>query len=174
MADNLTDKELRESLKKLGFDAGPITESTRSVYEKKLLKLMEMPKPPPASPTRRRRGKTQSVIADDKEESKFGKMHCCSLWLVAPESIVSELSNSSPLKIPSQYTAKLALEVRYLFVTKNDALSPSKDPSGSFKILNASVKSSRRLRLSKKWFRASRRFSYEGCLNPEKIWCNKK
>lgn len=36
----LTDAELRENLKSHGVNVGPIVESTRKVYEKKLLKLI--------------------------------------------------------------------------------------------------------------------------------------
>ena len=41
MAVSLRDDELRRELKTLGFDPGPITATTRSVYVKKLEKLQK-------------------------------------------------------------------------------------------------------------------------------------
>ncbi|XP_006888049.1 PREDICTED: LEM domain-containing protein 1 [Elephantulus edwardii] len=38
----LSDSELQEELKKLGFSPGPILPSTRKVYEKKLLVLLDL------------------------------------------------------------------------------------------------------------------------------------
>ncbi|TGZ74536.1 hypothetical protein CRM22_000883 [Opisthorchis felineus] len=47
----LSDTELRDELKRLGFNPGPITESTRSVYLKKLLKLQSGSKSKPVRET---------------------------------------------------------------------------------------------------------------------------
>ncbi|KAG5452454.1 Inner nuclear membrane protein Man1, partial [Clonorchis sinensis] len=47
----LSDTELRDELKRLGFNPGPITESTRSVYLKKLLKLQSESKSKPVRET---------------------------------------------------------------------------------------------------------------------------
>uniref|UniRef100_A0A915CXE8 LEM domain-containing protein n=1 Tax=Ditylenchus dipsaci TaxID=166011 RepID=A0A915CXE8_9BILA len=38
---NLSDEELRKKLEVYGTNAGPVTPSTRKLYERKLLKLME-------------------------------------------------------------------------------------------------------------------------------------
>jgi hypothetical protein len=54
----LSDEELRLELKQLGFDSGPVSASTRSVMEKKLLKLRKSP----ATPSQVRPGRS-SVIA---------------------------------------------------------------------------------------------------------------
>ncbi|XP_062396118.1 LEM domain-containing protein 1 isoform X2 [Sardina pilchardus] len=60
----LTDEDLKAGLLRHGFQAGPITATTRLVYEKKLRKLMEPPAPPELN------GSADEAAYSDSEEEE--------------------------------------------------------------------------------------------------------
>ncbi|CAL1595024.1 unnamed protein product [Knipowitschia caucasica] len=72
---DLTDEDLKQQLAKHGVESGPIVASTRKVYEKKLLKVLEQPPPetPPEVTTlpkvdSNQNGNTNSDQYSDKED----------------------------------------------------------------------------------------------------------
>ncbi|XP_036375977.1 lamina-associated polypeptide 2-like isoform X2 [Megalops cyprinoides] len=74
-ASELTDESLREQLQKYGVSVGPIVASTRSLYERKLQKLLEQGPPEvlPSAPTKvdsNQNGNTDSDQYSDKEEEE--------------------------------------------------------------------------------------------------------
>ncbi|THD19121.1 putative peptide chain release factor [Fasciola hepatica] len=95
MAGSLTDAQLRISLKELGYDAGPITESTRSVYEKKLMKLMDQPKASSTASQKKRKGKTQQNEIPDSISKRSEPQELDAKGMnVVPDRVASSSENS--------------------------------------------------------------------------------
>ncbi|KER32150.1 hypothetical protein T265_01766 [Opisthorchis viverrini] len=73
----LSDTELRDELKRLGFNPGPITESTRSVYLKKMLKLQSGSKSKPVRETASSRERSTRLTRNSpaKVDTKSSSNH---------------------------------------------------------------------------------------------------
>lgn len=77
---DLTDEDLKQQLEKHGVESGPIVATTRKLYEKKLLKLLEQPPAEPEAPTdvtalpkadSNQNGNTYSDQYSDKEDEEI-------------------------------------------------------------------------------------------------------
>ncbi|XP_019934745.1 thymopoietin b [Paralichthys olivaceus] len=77
---DLTDEDLKQQLAKHGVESGPIVGSTRKVYEKKLLKVLDEPPVEPEAPTdvtslpkadTNQNGNTNSDHYSDKEDEEI-------------------------------------------------------------------------------------------------------
>ncbi|XP_067125982.1 inner nuclear membrane protein Man1-like [Centruroides vittatus] len=149
MASTLSDEELREKLEELGEKVGPITHTTRKVYEMKLDKAMQQRK------TKRRSSNKLELsrFSSDENEmdgkgSKTSTSSTSSRRHIRPRrSIVSGRSqstndqvDSNAFKIPDIPTSR---------TLTNSNRSPSPSTYLSSDLTRTSVRSSRRLRRQK-------------------------